>query len=175
MNYDLPPNPKLRTLAAAIHHRESLRAAGKRVVLTNGCFDLLHAGHIHCLQQASQIGDALFVAINSDASVRSLKGPHRPVQSELERAFALGALACTETVFVFDQPRLTREIAAIRPDVYVKAGDYTLETLDAGERAELQRCQVDVRFLDFLGGLSSTSVIRRIADTARSPGTTSLS
>ena len=156
------PVPKLLSLEEACARRAVLAAGGKRVVLTNGCFDLLHAGHIHFLQEARQLGDALFVAINSDESVRALKGPKRPVQSEQERAYALGALACTDVLFVFRQPRLTREISALRPDIYAKAGDYSLESLDADERTALQAAGTEIRFLSFLPGFSSTDLIRRI-------------
>src|SRR5581483_735543 len=119
-------NPKLRDLPAAVRQRESWRAAGERVVLTNGVFDLLHTGHLHYLQQARTLGDRLVVALNADASVRALKGPRRPVQGEQERAYALGALACVDGIVLFGEPRLTREIEALRPEVYCKAGDYTL-------------------------------------------------
>ena len=155
--------PKLLSLEQACARRAVLATEGKRVVLTNGCFDLLHAGHIHLLQQARQLADALFVAVNSDESVRALKGPKRPVQSERERAYALGALECTDALFVFPQPRLTREISLLRPDIYAKAGDYTLESLDAAERAALQAVGAEIRFLSFLPGFSSTELIRRVA------------
>lgn len=158
------PVPKLFELDALAGRRAELKEAGRRVVLTNGVFDLLHAGHIHFLQQARQLGDALFIAINSDESVRALKGPKRPVQSERERAFALSALECTTGLVIFRQPRLTAEIAALRPEVYAKAGDYTLEKLNPEERAALQAAGADIRFLPFLDGFSSTSLIRRIAD-----------
>src|SRR3954468_16576117 len=104
------PIPKLLPLERAVTERTALARAGKRVVLTNGCFDLLHAGHLYFLQQARQLGDALFVAINSDESVRVLKGPKRPVQSERERAFALSALECVTAIVIFKQPRLVPEI-----------------------------------------------------------------
>lgn len=154
--------PKLLSLEEAVARRSALAAAGKRVVLTNGCFDLLHAGHIYFLQQARQLGDTLFVAINSDESVRVLKGQKRPVQSEQERAYALSALGCTDSLVIFRQPRLTVEIKALRPHVYAKAGDYTLESLDATERATLQLVGAEIRFLPFLPGFSSTDLIRRI-------------
>lgn len=155
-------NPKLFTLAAAIARREALRAAGKKLVLTNGVFDLLHTGHLYYLQQARALGDALFVALNADASVRALKGPTRPVQSEEQRAYALAALACIDGVVIFREKRLTAEIAALRPDVYCKAGDYTLEKLDPDERGELQRVGAKIEFLPFLPGFSTTALIARI-------------
>ncbi len=156
------PNPKLLTLEAAVAAREALRAAGRRVVLTNGVFDLLHTGHLYSLRAAAAEGDALFVAINADASVRALKGPLRPVQSELERAYALAACEFVHAVVIFREPRLTAEIRALRPDVYCKAGDYTLEKLDPGERAALEACGARITFLPFLAGFSTTNLIARI-------------
>lgn len=155
-------NPKLRHFAQALEHREALRAQGKRVVLTNGVFDLLHTGHLYYLQKARDLGDALFIALNSDASVRALKGPLRPVQSEEQRAYALGALACIDSVFIFREPRLTAEILALKPDLYCKAGDYTLDKLDPGERGALQQVGAEIHFLPFLPGFSTTSLIARI-------------
>ncbi len=159
---DQLPNPKLLSLPDAVALRERLRIAGKRVVLTNGVFDLLHTGHLFYLQQARARGDALFIALNADASVKQLKGPLRPVQTETERAYALAALACVDAVVVFREKRLTREIVALRPDVYVKAGDYTLEKLDAEERAALQAGGAKIEFMPFLAGFSTTNLIAKI-------------
>ncbi len=156
------PNPKLLDLPAAVERRRALRAQGKSVVLTNGVFDLLHTGHIHSLQAARACGDALVVALNADSSVRELKGPLRPVQSEQERAFALAALACVDAVVIFRTPRLDAEIRALAPDVYVKSGDYTLERLDPTERAALEGVGAKIRFLPFLPGFSTTALIARI-------------
>lgn len=155
-------NPKLHALEGAVAWRERQRAAGRRVVLTNGVFDLLHTGHLHFLQQARRLGDALIIALNADASVRALKGPTRPVQSEEQRAFALGALACVDAIVIFREPRLTAEIQALRPDVYCKAGDYTLEKLNAEERGALQAGGARIEFLPFLPGFSTTQLIARI-------------
>lgn len=159
-------NPKLRTLDAAVVHRASLRAQGKRVVLTNGCFDLLHTGHVYYLRKAAALGDALFIGLNGDASVVALKGPTRPVQSVIERAYLMGALDFVDTLFVFDTPRLTAEITALRPDIYAKAGDYTLETLNPEERAALEKVGADIQFLPFLEGYSTTALIAKIAKAA---------
>lgn len=155
-------NPKLLALEDAVRRREELGRSGRRVVLTNGVFDLLHTGHLHYLQAARARGDALFIALNADASVRELKGPNRPVQSEIERAYALGALACVEAIVIFRAKRLTREILALRPDVYVKAGDYTLEKLDPEERGALEQVGSRIEFMPFLEGFSTTSLIERI-------------
>jgi rfaE bifunctional protein nucleotidyltransferase chain/domain len=155
-------NPKLRPLDELVRERETLRAEGARVVMTNGCFDLLHAGHLYFLQNARRLGDRLFIALNSDRSVRALKGPLRPVQAEIHRAYALAALACVDRIVIFDEPDLVKEISALRPDVYTKAGDYTLEKLHAGERAALQAGGARIEFLPFLPGFSTTDLIRRI-------------
>jgi len=160
-------NPKLRSLAEAVVRREKLRAAGTAVVLTNGVFDLLHAGHLHYLRAAAEKGGALFIALNGDASVRALKGPTRPVQTSAERAYALGALEFVDTVFVFDTPRLDKEIRALKPDVYVKAGDYTLDKLDPGEHAALQETGAKIEFMPFLKGYSTTELIKKIAAAAQ--------
>ena len=155
-------NPKLFTFAAAVAHRAALRAAGKKVVLTNGVFDLLHTGHLYYLQQARAQGDALVVALNADASVRALKGPLRPIQAEELRAYALGALTCVDAVFIFSTPRLDAEIRTLAPDVYCKAGDYTLEKLDPGERSALESVGARIEFMPFLTGFSTTALIARI-------------
>ena len=155
-------NPKLLSLESAVKVREKLRTAGKSLVLTNGVFDLLHTGHLYYLKQARDEGGSLFVAINGDSSVRALKGPSRPVQVETERAYALGALGFVDGIIVFHTPRLDAEIRALQPDVYCKAGDYTLETLDRSERNALKSVNSRIVFMPFLEGYSSTKLIARI-------------
>jgi rfaE bifunctional protein nucleotidyltransferase chain/domain len=156
-------NPKLFTsLADAVAARETLRASGKKLVLTNGVFDLLHTGHLYYLQKARALGDALFIALNSDASVRELKGPLRPVQNELERAYALAATWFVDGIVIFREKRLTPEILALKPDVYSKAGDYTLEKLNPEERAALEKVGARIDFMPFLPGFSTTTLIAKI-------------
>ncbi len=156
-------NPKLHaSLEAAVAVRESLRATGKRVVLTNGVFDLLHTGHLYYLQQARALGDALFIALNGDRSVRELKGPLRPVQTEEHRAYALAATWFVDGIVVFQNKRLTAEILALKPDVYCKAGDYTLEKLDPDERRALEQVGAQISFMPFLPGFSTTGLIAKI-------------
>jgi len=155
-------NPKLLTLEAAVAAREQLRRNGKTVVLTNGIFDLLHTGHLYYLQKARELGGALFIAMNSDASTRELKGPQRPVQTADQRAYALAALACVDAIVTFRAVRLTAEIQALRPDIYCKAGDYTLDKLDPAERAALEGVGARIQFLPFLPGFSTTNLIARI-------------
>ena len=156
-------NPKLfPSLDDAVVAREKLRATGKSVVLTNGVFDLLHTGHLYYLQKARALGDALFIALNSDASVRELKGPLRPVQNETERAYALAATWFIDGIVVFREKRLTNEILALKPDVYSKAGDYTLDKLDPGERRALESVGAKIDFMPFLPGFSTTALIAKI-------------
>ncbi len=164
----LKNNPKLfPSLASAVERRAALKAQGKKLVLTNGCFDLLHCGHVSYLQEAAKLGDELWIGLNAAESVRALKGPTRPVQGDDERAFTLAALECVAGIFLFRTPRLDAEIRALAPDVYAKAGDYTLETLDASERAALLEAGTEIRFLPFLPGFSTTSLIAKIAAAAR--------
>ena len=155
-------NEKLISLADAIQARETLHAAGKTMVMTNGCFDLLHVGHISYLQEAKKLGDELWVLINSDASVKALKGPDRPIETEAERAYCLAALSCIDRVVVFENPRITEEIELLKPDIYTKAGDYTIETLHQGERAAFQAVGAEIKFLPFLEGFSTTKMIAKI-------------
>jgi rfaE bifunctional protein nucleotidyltransferase chain/domain len=158
-------NPKLMTLQQAVRVRRHLRRAGGRLVLTNGVFDLLHPGHTSYLARARQLAGPrgrLFVALNSDRSVRQLKGPRRPVLDEKSRAYNLGQLQSVDGIVIFRQPRLAGEIRALQPDLYVKAGDYTRATLDPEERAALDDVGARIRFLPFLAGFSTTALIARI-------------
>jgi rfaE bifunctional protein nucleotidyltransferase chain/domain len=136
-------------------------AAGKKLVLTNGCFDLLHTGHVRYLQQARECGDALLVAVNSDASVRELKGPTRPLNGELDRAEVLAALRCVDHVAIFTGKRVTEVISKLRPSIYAKGGDYTVETLDPGERAALEEVGAEIRLLQLVPGRSTTSRLQK--------------
>ena len=159
------PNPKLMTLREAVLARRRLRRDGGRLVLTNGVFDLLHPGHTSYLERAKKLAGRrgrLFVALNSDRSVRELKGPHRPILDERSRAYNLAQLRSVDGVVIFRRRRLVREIRALQPDLYVKAGDYTLATLDPEERAALKAAGAKIRFLPFLRGFSTTALIARI-------------
>lgn len=142
--------------------REVLRKAGKCLVVTNGCFDLLHAGHIRYLERARRLGDALLVGLNGDASVRALKGAGRPIYGAADRALVLGALACVDAVCEFPEMRAVRFLEIACPDQYVKGGDYTLETLDKEEREAVERCGGRVVILPFLPGKSTTATIEKI-------------
>ena len=144
---------------------DSLRAAGKKLVATNGCFDLLHVGHVRYLQAARALGDFLVVGLNADRSVRELKGTGRPLTTENDRAELIAALQCVDLVTVFPQLRATQFIAAVRPAIYVKGGDYSRETLDEEERAMLKDIGAEVRLVPFQTGYSTTRLIEQICKT----------
>jgi rfaE bifunctional protein nucleotidyltransferase chain/domain len=155
-------NPKLRTPAELAALRDRLGAEGRRLVFTNGCFDLLHVGHVRYLQHARALGDALVVAVNGDESVRALKGPSRPLNCEEDRAEVLAALGCVDAVVVFHTERVTDLVRAIRPQVYAKGGDYTVESLDPGERAALAEAGSEIRILPLVPGRSTTALVGRM-------------
>ena len=142
--------------------RADMDASGRRLVFTNGCFDLLHAGHVRYLQQARELGDALAVGLNSDRSVRELKGEGRPVNAQDDRAEVLAALGCVDFVVIFDGKRATEVLRAVRPHIYAKGGDYTPESLDADEREVLLAAGADIRSLPLVPGRSTTSVLERM-------------
>jgi rfaE bifunctional protein nucleotidyltransferase chain/domain len=153
--------PKLKTTDELAAIRETMQAEGRRLVMTNGCFDLLHVGHVRYLQLARGLGDALLVAINSDASVRSLKGPTRPITQEHDRAEVLASLSCVDFVTIFPSLRVTDVINTVRPHTYVKGGDYTVESLDAGERAALEAAGTEIHILPLTPGKSTTGIVKR--------------
>jgi cyclomaltodextrinase len=142
--------------------REALREAGHRLVVTNGCFDLLHAGHVTYLEQAATLGDVLLIGCNGDESVRQLKGPSRPLNSEADRAVVLAALESVGAVAVFPEKRADNFLRLAKPDVYVKGGDYTPETLEADERAVVESGGGEVVIIPFVPGKSTTSIIERM-------------
>jgi rfaE bifunctional protein nucleotidyltransferase chain/domain len=153
-------------LSRAVAVRKRLARSGGTFVLTNGVFDLLHPGHASYLEEARRLagrGGKLFVALNSDRSVRALKGAGRPIMDEASRAYILAQLRSVDGIVTFRGKRLAREIAALRPDVYCKAGDYTLAKLDPSERTALLEAGSRIVFLPFLRGFSTTKLVRRIA------------
>ncbi len=158
----IDPAQKIMTLEQAIPWREQLRITGKRLVVTNGCFDILHRGHAQYLWESRNFGSALAVLINSDASVQELKGPERPIIDEFNRAYMLAALESVDCVIVFNQAVCAAELAALAPDVYVKGGDYTIDKLNKEERAVLENAGAEFRFIPFVEGFSSTTIISKI-------------
>jgi len=144
-----------------------LQQAGKKVVFTNGCFDLLHVGHVRYLQQARELGDVLVVALNSDASVRRLKGPGRPLTPAKERAEILAALACVDFVTIFGAATPLRLIRALGPDLLVKGGDWPVERIVGRELVEAGGGKVLA--IPFVTNRSTTALIARIRGAGSSP------
>ncbi len=155
-------NAKILTMAELTARAAEMRAEGRKLVLTNGCFDLLHVGHVRYLQQAAELGDRLAVAVNGDESVQALKGPGRPLNGEDDRAEVLAALACVDFVTIFPAVRATEVIEAVRPAIYAKGGDYTLESLDPEEVAALKKAGAEIKTLPLVPGKSTTRLIERM-------------
>lgn len=132
----------------------------QKIVFTNGCFDVLHFGHVHYLLQAKELGDVFVVGLNSDDSVRRLKGPSRPINGEKERAFVLAALACVDYVVVFEEDTPKELIETVRPDVLVKGGDYALDQIVGADF--VTRNGGSVTTLPFVEGFSSTRIIEQL-------------
>jgi D-glycero-beta-D-manno-heptose 1-phosphate adenylyltransferase len=156
------------TLAALTALCAEWRAAGLRVALTNGVFDLLHAGHVGYLEQARQLGDRLVVALNSDASTRAIKGPQRPIVPEADRAAVLLALRAVDALTIFDEPTAESVVAAVRPEVYVKGGDYAAGAGGEPDLARLPEARTvmgyggQVALLPYAPGRSTSELIARI-------------
>ena len=154
---------KIVRLDELARHAKELRAAGKKIVATNGCFDLLHVGHVRYLNAARALGDALIVGINGDQSVRELKGGGRPVNPENDRAEILAALECVDLVTIFPAVRATHFLELAAPDVYVKGGDYTSNSLNAEERAVLERVGAKIDIVPFEPGYSTSDLLARLS------------
>jgi rfaE bifunctional protein nucleotidyltransferase chain/domain len=155
-------SPKIVKLEELSDRCEKLRSAGKKIVATNGCFDLLHVGHVRYLQAARAFGDLLVVGLNGDRSVLELKGAGRPITTQGDRAEILAALACVDLVTVFPDLRATKFLAAVRPAVYVKGGDYTPRTLNEEELAILKEIEAAIRLIPFEAGYSTSGLIEQI-------------
>ncbi len=151
------------TLEQAAAQRQVLKTAGKRVVATNGCFDLLHVGHVRYLQQARALGDFLWIGLNDDASVQELKGPGRPLNTAQDRAEILLELKCVDAVTIFSGARATEFLRSTAPDIYVKGGDYTPETLNPEERAVLDGAGSKIQIIPFVPGKSTSGLIEKMA------------
>ena len=159
-------NQKIIDMNELAQRARELRAAGKKLVATNGCFDLLHVGHVRYLQAARRLGDVLAVGLNGDRSVRELKGSGRPINNEADRAEVLAALECVDLVAIFPEIRATEFILAAQPAIYAKGGDYTSETLNAEERAALQEVGAEIRIIPFEKGYSTSLLLEQL----RKPG-----
>lgn len=141
---------------------KKLHQSGKTVVVTNGCFDILHVGHARYLQKTKSFADYMIVLLNSDKSVRSIKGPTRPINNEQDRAEVLNALACVDYVVMFDEDSPASLIDEIKPDVYTKGADYTMETLP--EADIMRKNNIKVEFIEFVAGKSTTNTINKMKE-----------
>src|SRR2546423_1259942 len=153
---------KILTAEQARALGDGMRENGRKLVFTNGCFDLLHVGHVRYLQAARALGDALLVAINGDESVRALKGEGRPLNRAEDRAELIAALECVDHVVIFPEVRATQLLEIVRPAIYVKGGDYTEDSLHADERAALERIGTEIRILPFEAGHSTSRLLEKI-------------
>jgi rfaE bifunctional protein nucleotidyltransferase chain/domain len=147
-------------MEAAVEVAQRTRAAGGRVVATGGCFDLLHAGHVSVLQAARRLGGCLIVLLNSDESVRRLKGPDRPLVEEADRAAVIGALECVDAVAIFDEGTPEAALRRLRPDIFAKGGDYA--GIELPERAVLSEWNAEVVVLPYLEGRSTSRLVEEV-------------
>jgi rfaE bifunctional protein nucleotidyltransferase chain/domain len=157
------PSAKIaRSMDEAAATVERAKREGRIVALTNGCFDLIHAGHVTYLTKARAQGDMLVVGLNSDDSVRILKGPPRPIVPERDRAFLLAGLEAVDLVVIFSQPTAEELISALKPQVYVKGGDYTINTINQDERRLVESYGGAIHILGLVPGASTTDIFERI-------------
>ena len=154
---------KILSADALQNWRNQLRISGKKLVVTNGCFDLLHLGHVTYLDAARRLGDALLVGLNGDEGVRQLKGEGRPLNSETDRAAVLAALEMVNAVCIFPDKSAGRFLSGAEPDVYVKGGDYTLETLNPEERGIVEKAGGKIVILPIVPGKSTSSLVQKIS------------
>ncbi len=158
---------KILMLGEVAAYRDSLRQRRRKVVATNGCFDLLHVGHLKYLTEARALGDFLWVGLNGDASVRELKGPGRPLVPEADRAELLAAWRMVDAVTIFPDVRATAFLRAVQPDVYAKGGDYTVASLNAEEAEALRECGAVIEIVRLVKGKSTTQLVEKIAENKR--------
>jgi rfaE bifunctional protein nucleotidyltransferase chain/domain len=156
---------KILTIDEVAAYRATLRKEGRKVVATNGCFDLLHVGHLRYLTEARAFGDFLWLGLNGDASVHELKGPGRPLVPEADRAELLAAWRVVDAVTIFPDVRATAFLRVVQPDVYVKGGDYTADTLNPEEAAALRECGAKIEIVRLIPGKSTTSLVKKISQT----------
>ena len=153
---------KIKSMKEALNWREAMRKKGLKVVITNGCFDIFHRGHATYLMRAREQGDLLLLALNSDNSVKAVKGPNRPVNKENDRAFIMACLPFIDAVVVFDTSDCVELLSQLKPDIYVKGGDYSIDTINQDERKILDKMGCKIKLLSHVPGYSTTSAIEKI-------------
>jgi len=156
-------NAKIIQLSELSIWRTEVRSHGRRLVVTNGCFDILHVGHVNYLQSARNLGDALLVGVNGDEAVRMLKGEGRPLNMEGDRAAVLASLESVSAVAIFPEKTATSFLLLAQPDIYVKGGDYSLETLNKDERQAVESTGGRIIIMPLVQGKSTTALVNKIA------------
>jgi len=156
------PAQKIMTPEKAEQWRIRLRSENQKIVLTNGCFDILHRGHTEYLFKARGFGDALLILLNSDKSVRKLKGESRPINDQYSRAFVLSSLYFVDAVTIFDSSDCSELIKLMQPDFYAKGADYDLSTLNKNEKNALDKVNAKIKFIEFTNGFSTTSTLNSL-------------
>lgn len=164
--FPVTPNNTVVTLESLAEIMQRYRDAGKKVVWTNGCFDILHAGHVTYLMDAAKRGDILVVGLNSDASVQAVKGPERPIVPEAERALIISALGCVDHVLIFSDSNTVGLLELLKPDVYAKGGDYSIDTIDQNERKLVESYGGTIALIPGVDGRSTTSIIQKLTNSA---------
>ena len=155
---------KILSVEGLAKWRDGLRRKSQRLVVTNGCFDVLHSGHVTYLEAARHQGDALLVGVNSDAAVRELKGPNRPVNSENDRAIVVAALQCVDAVFIFRERDAVKFLQTVQPEIYVKGGDYTIDTINQDERRLIESSGGKIVLLAHVPGKSTTALLQKLGN-----------
>lgn len=155
---------EVKILPDVIHLKVWLENLSGSLVVTNGCFDILHRGHIDYLEEAACLGNHLLVGINDDESVKTLKGPSRPINCQYDRARILAGLSCVDAVYIFHETRADQFLAQVRPNVWVKGGDYSMDTLDPNEVKVVQAAGGKIRIIPTVPGYSTTDVISKIGN-----------
>ena len=152
------------SIVKAHEARKAAMLNSKTFVLTNGCFDIMHAGHAYSLKKAAEYGDYLWVGLNSDSSIQKLKGAGRPIVSEINRAYLVASLRVVSGVFIFNKENLSEEIEILKPDAYVKSADYSLDSINSDEKRALSKVGSKINFVPLIQQLSSSSIITKIKD-----------
>jgi D-glycero-beta-D-manno-heptose 1-phosphate adenylyltransferase len=153
---------KIKKLEDALIWREELKRNNKKLVVTNGCFDVIHRGHLTYLMNSRKQGDVLLLAVNSDDSVKAVKGSTRPLNNEFDRTFVLSCFPFIDGIIVFNTPKCDSLLKEIKPDIYVKGADYNIDTMDQTERKILESVGSEIRFISFVEGYSSTNTINKM-------------
>jgi len=149
-----------KLITSTLHLAELKNKLKGKLVVTNGCFDILHVGHTRYLKEAKALGDYLLVGINSDSSVKKIKGPHRPINKAEDRAEVLNALACVDFTFIFHEESADEFLKLAKPDIYVKGGDYDRNALP--ERDTLDQIKAEIIFVQFVNGYSSSAIVNKV-------------